>query len=108
MLVWVTSSLIPTVKWFFGLSFAISSNTPLIIAGVNSFDESPYLPPLIRGRDLNGAIPFSIASLTAFTTSRYMGSPLLPGSFVLSITTMVLTVSGKDFIRCSTEKGLYK
>ena len=40
-LVWVTSSVMPTVKWFFGRSFASSSSTALTMAGVNSLDESP-------------------------------------------------------------------
>ena len=39
--VWVTSSTMPTVKWFFGRSLASSSKTALTIAGVNSLDESP-------------------------------------------------------------------
>jgi hypothetical protein len=39
MLVKVRSSLIPTVKWFFGLSLAISSKRPLTIAGVNSLEK---------------------------------------------------------------------
>ncbi len=37
----VTSSVIPTVKWFFGRSSERLSRTALTIAGVNSFDESP-------------------------------------------------------------------
>ena len=37
----VTSSLIPTVKWFLGRSLLSSSNTALHIAGVNSLDDSP-------------------------------------------------------------------
>ena len=48
-LVCVTSSLIPIVKWFLGFSFFNSSNTPLHIAGVNSFDDRPYRPPTTRG-----------------------------------------------------------
>ena len=31
----------PTVKWFFGLSLSSSSKIPLTIAGVNSFEDSP-------------------------------------------------------------------
>ena len=42
----MTSSLIPTVKWFFGDFFASSSNTPCTMAGVNSFEASPYRPPI--------------------------------------------------------------
>ena len=36
-----TSSVMPTVKWFFGVSEARLSKTAFTIAGVNSFDESP-------------------------------------------------------------------
>jgi hypothetical protein len=39
--VWVTSSTIPTVKCFFGFSFASSSNTARTIAGLNSFEDRP-------------------------------------------------------------------
>ena len=38
-----------TVKWFFGFAEAMLSNTDLIIAGVNSLDERPYLPPVMLG-----------------------------------------------------------
>ena len=41
MLVPVTSSLMPTVKWFFGEAALRLSNTALIIAGVNSFEDNP-------------------------------------------------------------------
>ncbi len=37
----MTSSLMPTVKWFFGAGFCSSSKTALTIAGVNSFEDSP-------------------------------------------------------------------
>ncbi len=37
----VTSSTMPTVKWLRGFSFASSPKTPAIMAGVNSFEESP-------------------------------------------------------------------
>ena len=39
--VWVTSSVMPTVKWFFGACSRELSKTALTIAGVNSFDASP-------------------------------------------------------------------
>jgi hypothetical protein len=48
-LVFVTSSTIPTVKWFLGSATSSSANTAAAIAGVNSFDESPYRPPITRG-----------------------------------------------------------
>ncbi len=37
----VTSSTMPTVKWFLGFSLASSSSTALSIAGVNSLEERP-------------------------------------------------------------------
>src|SRR5215831_13457886 len=48
-LVWVTSSLMPIVKWFFGASLLSSSKIPLTIAGVNSLEERPYRPPTTVG-----------------------------------------------------------
>ena len=39
----------PTVKCFLGLGAASSSKTPATIAGVNSFDERPYRPPMTGG-----------------------------------------------------------
>ncbi len=40
-LVCATSSLMPTVKLFFGSGFASSSNTAFTCAGLKSFDDSP-------------------------------------------------------------------
>ena len=40
-LVWVTSSMMPIVKWFFGVAFFSSSKTALTMAGVNSLEDSP-------------------------------------------------------------------
>jgi len=40
-LVWVTSPWMPRVKWFLGCAVVISSKRPLIMAGVNSFEERP-------------------------------------------------------------------
>ena len=37
----VTSSRMPTVKWFFGVAFFSSSKTAFAIAGVNSFEARP-------------------------------------------------------------------
>ena len=73
-------------------------DTAFIIAGVNSFDESPYLPPIILG-NLKLNFPFMNVSETAFTTSRYNGSPAEPGSFVLSSTAIDFTVLGIILIR---------
>ena len=69
MLVCETSSTIPTVKWFFGEAFFISSKTPLTIAGVNSFDERPYRPPVTRGKEEKGAVFVVTASAMAVITS---------------------------------------
>ncbi len=41
----VTSSSMPTVKWFFGLYFFMLSKTATIWFGVTSLIERPYLPP---------------------------------------------------------------
>jgi hypothetical protein len=40
-LVWVTSSVMPTVKWFLGAMPFMLSNTALTMEGVNSLDPSP-------------------------------------------------------------------
>jgi len=50
------------------------------MAGVNSFDESPYRPPVTRGRVAKAPRPSSRLSLNAVTTSWYSGSPPAPGS----------------------------
>ena len=44
-----TSSMMPTVNRRRGRSRASSANTPAIIAGVTSFDDRPYRPPVTRG-----------------------------------------------------------
>ncbi len=51
------------------IGLSISPKTPWAIAGVNSWDDSPYRPPTMRGAVLNGAMPPASASLTAVTTS---------------------------------------
>ena len=38
---WVTSSLMPTVKWFLGSGWLMLSNTASIWAGETSLEESP-------------------------------------------------------------------
>ena len=43
----------------------------------------------------------------AATTSRYNGSPIEPGSFVLSKTVIRLTVFGNAALKRSTSNGLY-
>ena len=104
-LVWVTSSLMPTVKWFFGLALAASSRTAFTMAGVNSLEERPYRPPMTRGVAAKGEAPPATASARAVTTSWYSGSPAPPGSLVRSRTARVLTVLGRACTKCSTEKG---
>ena len=66
--------------------------------GVVFLLDNPYLPPTI----------FMFLSFNAATTSRYSGSPILPGSFVLSNTAIFSTDSGISLIKYSFEKGLYK
>ena len=50
----------------------------------------------------------NLESLSAATTSRYSGSPIAPGSFVLSRTEIFLTVSGIASIRACAQNGLYR
>gem|GEM_PF-2514216 len=91
----MTSSSIPTVKWFLGWRFLRLSNTALTMAGVNSLEERPNRPPTRRGIFLKGAVPLAIPSTRAWATSRCRGSPPAPGSLVLSRTAMALTVGGE-------------
>ena len=98
--------MIPTVNPFLGSSASRLSNTDFTIAGVKSFELSPYLPPTISGYLSNDAIPSAIASPTAVRTSIYKGSPNDPGSFVLSSVAILVTVFGKTSIRCFVLKGL--
>ena len=93
----VTSSSIPIVKLFFFSSFKLSY-TAFIIDGVVFFDDKPYLPPII----------FILVSFKAFTTSRYNGSPTLPGSFVLSSTAICFTVFGNTSFKWFILNGLYR
>ena len=95
------------VKWFFIFLFFNSSNTPFAIAGVNSFDDSPYRPPIIRGCSANGAVPLENASLNAVSTSWYSGSPSAPGSLVLSSTAIDFTVAGSAARKASAANGRY-
>ncbi len=95
------------VKWFRGRGAASSAKMAAIMAGVNSLEERPYRPPTTRGGAGNGAVPAAIASLTAATTSRYSGSPALPGSLVRSSTAMALTVGGSAATKRSTANGRY-
>jgi hypothetical protein len=45
----VTSSTMPTVKCRFGCGLANSAKTAAAWAGVNSFDDRPYRPPITAG-----------------------------------------------------------
>jgi len=47
-------------------------------------------------------------STNAVTASKYKGSPILPGSFVLSKTAIFLAVLGIFSIKSYTENGRYK
>ncbi|MBA7580271.1 hypothetical protein ES708_22162 [subsurface metagenome] len=68
-------------------------------------EESPYLPPVILGVFLKGAIPSDIPSCIAVTISVYNGSPTLPGSLVRSKAAIVFTVLGRELIKCLMENG---
>src|SRR5579875_1288132 len=79
-----TSSLIPIVNRGRGAGRASSAKTPAAIPGVNSFDDSPYRPPVTSGSA--GRDPDEDASASAPSTSRNSGSPSEPGSLVRSST----------------------
>ena len=64
--------------------------------GVNSLDAKPYLPP----------ITLMSFPANAATTSKYKGSPIEPGSLVLSIVTTLLTLAGRTALNLSTSNGL--
>ena len=53
-------------------------------------------------------MPAILASRSAVTMSRYIGSPRAPGSFVRSSTAIALTVAGSAFAKCSRENGRYR
>jgi hypothetical protein len=67
-----------------GRSASSSAKIPATIPGVNSFDPSPYRPPVTSGSDPRA--PAETASASAATTSRNSGSPSEPGSLVRSST----------------------
>ena len=101
-----TSSTMPTVKWFFGSSASSSAKTAAAMAGVNSFDERPYRPPITRGiPPSNRTRPAVSSSTSAVTTSWYSGSPGAPGSFVRSSTAIRRTVDGIAATSASVENG---
>lgn len=80
----MTSSFIPITKSFLG-SFNIKLlKTATIEDGSTSLDDKPYLPPTTI-----------ILESTTDLTSKYSGSPIEPGSFVLSKTAILVTVFGK-------------
>ena len=97
----VTSSLIPSVKRFFGWSCFRFSNTCRIMLGSVSLDPRPKRPPIIIG----AAQP---CCSNALQTSRNNGSPIDPGSFVRSNTATRFTVFGTFSIKCFTENGRYR
>ena len=67
--------------------------------GVGSFEPNPNLPPTTCG-----ALAFPAKHLN---TSKYNGSPIEPGSLVLSKTAIFLTLEGITFKNLSIENGLY-
>ncbi len=89
------SSSIPIVKLSFGRAFLSSSYTPLTIAGVKSFEESPYRPPTI-------VMPLSDR---ASLTSIQRGSQIAAGSLQRSSTAILLTVAGRVFRKRDMSKG---
>ena len=92
----VTSSIIPIVNLF----LVSLSNTALICEGVVSLEPKPYLP-------VNTGVVSNLVPFKAATTSKYRGSPIEPGSLVLSSTEIFLTVSGIASTSLSALKGLY-
>src|ERR1044072_2160249 len=54
--------MMPSVKWRRGACFSNSSKTAFTIAGVNSFDESPYRPAMTVGSVSNGDSPTARAA----------------------------------------------
>ncbi len=98
-----TSSRMPTVKRRRGDGAAMLSNTAFTIAGVNSFDASPYRPPYTRG--MASSVPASTASARPASTSWCSGSAEAPGSFVRSSTVSARTDRGNAATRWATEKG---
>ena len=97
----VTSSTILIVNPFLGSSLdKIFIIQLLYLMDLVSLEPNPYLPPTIKGA-------FSLPA-NALTTSKYKGSPIDPGSLVLSNTAIFFTVSGIAANNFSIENGLYK
>ncbi len=95
----------PTVKLRFGSAAAASSKTAFTIAGVNSFEDSPYRPPMILGRLPPAQFREPCSSIKAAVTSMNSGSPTAPGSLQRSSTAMLVTVSGNASTKSREEKG---
>ena len=98
-----TSSVMPTVNRRRGRSRASSANTPAIIAGVTSFDDRPYRPPVTRG--ISARSPSVCASASAVITSRNSGSPFEPGSLVRSSTAIRRALAGSASSSARTGNG---
>ena len=101
----MTSSLMPTVKWFFGFGLA-----SFVEDGLDHRRRELLGGEAVAAADdprhgLNGACPAATASASAVTTSWYSGSPAAPGSLVRSSTAIVLTVAGSASTKCSTANG---
>jgi hypothetical protein len=97
-----TSSLIPTVNRGRGEVRASSARTPATIPGVNSFDDSPYRPPVTSGIRRPLAAD---ASASAASTSRKSGSPSEPGSLVRSSTATRCTEGGSAVTSSAAGNG---
>ena len=99
----VTSSRMPTVNCGRGVSACSSSRAALAIAGVNSFDDRPYRPPITSG--IAARRPDAVARASTMVTSSQRGSAGAPGSFVRSSTATERTVDGRASRRASAGNG---
>ena len=102
-LVPVTSSVMPIVNRGRGRSAASSAKIPATMPGVNSFDDSPYRPPITSG--MTGRSPAACASASAASTSRNSGSPSEPGSLVRSSTASRRALAGIAASTAAAGKG---
>ncbi len=73
--------------------------------GVNSFEHSPYRPPVTAG--MISRSPAAWASASAPSTSRNSGSPSDPGSLVRSSTATRRAVGGSAATSAAAGNGRY-
>ena len=90
------------MNWFIGLADLRFSTTERICAGVVSFEDNPYLPPITIGFSVQ------VQDAIASTTSKYNGSPLAPASFVRSNTQILFAVFGRAAKKYFLENGRYR